>query len=702
MRCLSWLRGVRAVQGVAALIAGLVAVTLVAGDRSLVVDANQVEPALGSGEPWRRLGNSEFRLGWHESGSRSFHFSRDGQLIAGANWRDVRIWRFPSGKLVQDLSDAIDSDCIAFSADGKQLLALERRQMEIQRFDVTTGKLIGKTKLKGVADEESQTWYFFSDDGKWMASTSEFGYVTAWDSATGDRQLRLPMQRTLGWPAVAARDVLLLWGNSFVERYDVTTGTQLSSVRRVEVQGGAISNSTGTLMAGYSDNDHAIVFWDPVMDREVGGKIPIADQKEWEPNNAAISADCRRFVYWRKSGPKYFDRKVAVYDVATGELVNSFSPPDSYLVEEPILSPDGKYMFLAGGRVVFTPVEVDSGTSVTPLRGPSMDVEALSFTPNGSTLIVGSRDKCQAWEVTTATPGTVFDEAYQARCFVAVDDERVLFSGSSDGGTRLLDIASGAVSKRIGKDGDVQFHELQLSDNRSAFTGMSGNIERRILMRWDLNADELIAERQLKKRLDPMVVDQFDYRELVCGGCYLTRMDQVRRPSQRANGSIDFGRIDLVLEDWVTQTIAHRFELPASTRLAVDGTPDARVLAGVVADNWTLNCERGGTRGSVYLLVWDLEKDVERFRVVRNSKTYFTAFSLVAIAPDGSLVATVSERDQIEVWHGATGELLNRVDAGNIVSALEFSEDGGLLVSGSQDGSALVWETRAAAERGRR
>lgn len=149
------------------------------------------------------------------------------------------------------------------------------------------------------------------------------------------------------------------------------------------------------------------------------------------------------------------------------------------------------------------------------------------------------------------------------------------------------------------------------------------------------------------------------------------------------------------------QKETHRFELPAYTQRAVDGTPDGKLLAMAVADDWTLNYDRGGTKGSAYLNVWDLERGVERFRLVRNRKTYFTAFSLVTVSADGRLVATASERDQIEVWDGMTGELLQRFDAGSVVAALEFSEDGGRLASGQRDGSVLVWDTRGAVERTR-
>lgn len=239
-----------------------------------------------------------------------------------------------------------------------------------------------------------------------------------------------------------------------------------------------------------------------------------------------------------------------VYDVTTGKLVNSFPALDCYLVTQPIISPDGNYVMLAEGRVVFTPIEVATGKPVTPLVGPSMEIEGLSFTPNGNTLVVGSRDKCQAWDVTTATPETVFDAAFQSRSFAAVDDVRVLMCGSSNEVARLLEIKTGAVVKRYDEVGQSGLGSLQLSDDRREFTAIGAQREQRIARCWGIESGKLIADGLIdRKPRRPEVWDQFDFVQLVCGGRYVTRLDRVRRPSKRANGSIDMGRIDLVLED---------------------------------------------------------------------------------------------------------------------------------------------------------
>ena len=154
-----------------------------------------IQPTLKSTGPLRRLGDSEFRLARRDGNVRPFRFSPDGKLLAGATWAEVKLWTFPDGKLKHDFSDRIHSACIAFSADGSQLLALKQREMEIYCFDVSSGKLIRRTPLQDVVDEQGSTRYWLSADGKWLCTTEVYSHVTVWDTSTGKRQLRMQMQR---------------------------------------------------------------------------------------------------------------------------------------------------------------------------------------------------------------------------------------------------------------------------------------------------------------------------------------------------------------------------------------------------------------------------------------------------------------------------------------------------------------------------
>ena len=68
----------------------------------------------------------------------------------------------------------------------------------------------------------------------------------------------------------------------------------------------------------------------------------------------------------------------------------------------------------------------------------------------------------------------------------------------------------------------------------------------------------------------------------------------------------------------------------------------------------------------------------------------------VAFSPDGQRIATGDSESVIYVWSLATGTLLKTLRGhGGAVLSLTWSPDGSLLVSTSQDTTALVWDVLA-------
>ncbi len=686
IRCASYLR-----LGLLAVVCSGIILTCVTGSTS----DTPLEPS----SPIRRLGESEFRLTAKDGQHRPFCFSPDGKRIAGANWDEVRIWSFPDGKLLHDFSDRIDSRCIAFSADGERFLALEQREMTVYHFDVQTGKLTKKVKLADVVDEKGWTRYWLSADGRWLCTTEVYSHVTVWNTETGERQLRMTMQKMVPFHAPVSRQgILTLWDNLFLEQYDIKTGKQLGQSKLYRRLLSPLSNPEGTLMAGYSIEDQAIVFWDPTTNERVGGKIP-AKERGWRSNQAALSADGRRFVYWIEDGQWIFNRRKAVFDVETGDAISTFDPPDVYFTDAPVISPDGKYVFPTGGRSVFTPVNSETGQTLKKTSDHVLAVSTLSFTPDGRTLLVGSRDKRQAWDIATGKSRAVFEQWYHTPCIAAVDNNRALVSGLRHGGLRLHDISTGEVLQQYMENTDKHLSAFQLAKNGNSFVGIVHEPEGRFVRRWGIGNGKTIAEWAI-----PDVAQERSayapntFGGLTLGGSRLYRFDQVQAPQKLPDDSFDWGRTDLLLVDWSTQEVASRLSLPAHSHFAINNTKDCSKLAVVAADEWHPKNQRGYGPGSTYLLIWDMETGEEQLRVERVRDDYFSSFSGVAISPGGRLAATASHHSRIEIWNGFTGKLLQRLDAKNPIVVLAFSYDGFKLASGHQDGSVYLWDTRPAWE----
>jgi WD40 repeat protein len=664
---------------------------------AVILTDGVLSPAAGQSKlPVQRFGVSEFRLTAKDANDRAFRFSPDGKLVAGANWKEVRLWSFPDGKLLHDFSGAIQTTCIGFTADGKVLLALEQRRMEIYRFDVASGKLLATTRLEEVEDEEGATTFRLSPDGRWLWMTEVYSHLAVWDTMTGKRQFRKEIGIGKGsGGGISDAGVLTLWDGSFVDRYDVRTGEQLSRKKIYERMGVLASNPQGTLLAGYSSNDKAIVFWDTVEDKQVGGKIPVADKHKRELRDAALSADGRRFVFGLFQDQWLWNRKVAVFDVETGNLISSFDPPGMYSLEQPEISPDGRYVFLAGGRSVFTPVDTTTGKLLREVPDHILGVERFSFTPDGQTLLVGSRDKRQAWNVESGKPGPAFEIWYHSPHIVAVNNNSALVSGIKGGGIRLQSIASGAVEREYETATGKYFSEIQLSVDGKTFVGME-SMQSGHIRRWNVADGKVVSERKMP------VVDfhrsvEFSkmIRGLTLGGSRVIRLEQVVPASKRADGSIDWGKMELVLEEWAGGLVTNRLPVPAMGRFAFADNGDGTLFAAVMSDAQNPP-SYGEMWGSTHLLVWDVATGWERLRIDREMHSYFDAFALVAISRDGRLAATVSERDRVEIWNGFNGYKLDGFDAGCDVSVIAFSRDGTKLATGHADGSVYLWSTRAA------
>ena len=215
----------------------------------------------GGRAPLQRFGESEFRLTTDGSDPPQFRFSPDGKLVAGANRRELGCGRSRMGSYCTT-SPASSRQAASDSATmARSFSRCISEGWRIYRFDVASGKLLGRTKLADVVEEKSATHYSISEDGLWLCS---------WDEARPG--LRLEYR---DWKAAISKGVEIWWRTVAVSkagvltvratghlvRYDVRSGEELKPIKTYERLSVLASNPEGTLIAGYSLKDKAIVFW---------------------------------------------------------------------------------------------------------------------------------------------------------------------------------------------------------------------------------------------------------------------------------------------------------------------------------------------------------------------------------------------------------------------------------------------------------
>jgi WD40 repeat protein/DNA-binding SARP family transcriptional activator len=97
----------------------------------------------------------------------------------------------------------------------------------------------------------------------------------------------------------------------------------------------------------------------------------------------------------------------------------------------------------------------------------------------------------------------------------------------------------------------------------------------------------------------------------------------------------------------------------------------------------------GGPEPFVY--VWDLERGVARHLLASHG----SGLETFALSPDGNRAAILDRNTIVSLWDTQQGQ---RIDSypiyRNVIAAVDFSPDGGTLLSGGGDGALYLWQLR--------
>jgi RNA polymerase sigma factor (sigma-70 family) len=602
--------------------------------------------------------------------------SPDGQWVVSTASDGNRLWDAATGR-ERPLPPEVRQAAVFATRD--KLLAVEKRNLDLQLWDVAAGKTVGGLLPAAKVGQLPVTIHFgwhdtltplaLSPDGRTLV-VSNLGLggrpvLRFCDVARGQVEGPVPLKldsvsATRFAFSADGKTLVLQCNDSTVHVWDVAGRTEkLASSPSPADFGGTIALSPdGTVLATAPQAGKRVRLWDTRTLKELP---PLLDQPATWVRPMTFSPDGKLLAV------TYGDPAVRVWDLATRKKVRQLQGKD-YYVDHLAFSADGQTLAGADGYGA-TLWDVTTGKFRHDF-GHTYMIDSVHFSPDGRRLVSGASYTDKVIRIWGALTG---EEIAQLRGHTSgieviayAPDGKLIASASQDGSVRLWDAATSREVRRLeAKDGMV-YAMAFAPDGKTLATGG----RRKAVHLWDV-----ATGRELRSFNNP-------------GGLILRL---AYSPDGKMLATRGVSEKEVRLWDVARGEEVRRLAGPPAGVPCLEFSPDGRLLAA------------GSDGGAVHL--WDVLTGEERcsFAVPLQPGEVKRVFS-VAFAPDGrGLAVGYGEGDcLVRVWELSSGQERARF-AGhrNGIGSLAFSPDGTLLASGGTDRIITVWDVTGQRTAGR-
>jgi WD40 repeat protein/tetratricopeptide (TPR) repeat protein len=342
-----------------------------------------------------------------------------------------------------------------------------------------------------------------------------------------------------------------------------------------------------------------------------------------------------------------FDRKVHVWDLATGDPPRVFDGPE-FAIFSVALSPDARWVAAASPPQLFM-WDVEGAGKPIVLNQEVENAFCVSFAEDGATLVSGGLDgRIRLWDIQSRQRKGILRTTNSAGVYsVACSSDGRVAAGAEDGSVTLWNVADGEqIDVLKGHRHSVWSVAFSHDGRRLASGSMDGEVRT-----WDVS-----------NRRPP---------------------DELRDSTQQFNGVVfsPDGSVvvtastDHIVRLWDAQTGEPLEALPAHRSWIYDLTvsPAGNYVASVCMN------------GEVW--VWDLALGAEK-HVLQQFMPLSACFS-----PDGQSLAIGGAGRQLHLFDTSTGtQVIQYKGVGKQIRTLAISPDGQTLASGGWDSTIMLWE----------
>ncbi|MDY3556003.1 sigma-70 family RNA polymerase sigma factor [Gemmata sp. JC717] len=580
-----------------------------------------------------------------------------------------------SNEPVQDLeSDA----CFAVSPDGKTFAIGKAGQLEsareVQLWELKTGVALDALKpLKGGVIHPSNCGaVYFTPDAKGLVVFTQAKHlggnkweseqlVTVWDVKTSREKARFKVPRPAanGRPAVALSNTTLAIGleNGGTSLWDLTTGKErtLATDHRSKKPAGGY----GTFCVAFAPDGQTLV---------TGGRDGVAK----------------------------------IWDVASGKLRHAL--PGYDWVDALAVAPNGKLLASSGQDGLIRLWDPATGADACPLPGHKYTVWSVALDADGTHAVTSSwDDTVRWWDVTTGTEQRSIVVKNGFRGLTLSPDGQTVLAATDNGKLRTWDRATGRETTPANLPADAKGEHLSFTpDGKHLIAAIGPKVT---VLEWP--ALKVVRTIDLPKpgtRAEPNPPEgesQCDSVAVSPDGKWLVTV--AHRHWQRERDSLRYGyAADSVADVWDLGTgkrVRRLAEGSGSFRSGMFTADGLFVLIG----SGGIIVQPDGAEGESFTSEMTLFDPIAG-RVVRGFEVpgvpgtvAFRYSGASALAPDGRTLYVSYNTGDIIGYEVATGRPRRTlVGHRSNIGGLAFSADGRRLISGSRDGTALVWDVTLA------